>query len=193
MCKFTGIFVFAVTTCDKFLYAVKNVGAEAGSVQNPTGFYKGNIMNFERSKFNSLLKKIASKHWEPLKRKVVTYLKEVLWIDFELLQDLLGPKGQKIYDNLDWFKGDDVLRLPTAMSGTNRLERAVSPECNEIVSSKRNLKNKCKNLERQLLQRLQLCRRRLDKVEIIFYSVSDEQQKERFLGKRRHPRKKWSY
>ena len=62
MCKFTGIFVSAVTTCDKFLCAVKivkNVGAEAGSVQNPTGFYKGNIMNFERSKFNSLLKKIA--------------------------------------------------------------------------------------------------------------------------------------
>ena len=182
-----------MTTCDKFLCTVKNVGAEAGSVQNPTGFYKGNIMNFERSKFNSLLKKIASKHWEPFKRKVVTYLKEVLWIDFELLQDLLGPKGQKIYENLDWFEGDDVLRLRTAMSGTNRLERAESLECNEIVASKRNLKNKCKNLERQPLQRLQLCRRRLDKVEIIFYSVSDEQQKERFLGKRRHPRKKWSY
>ena len=31
----------AVTTGDKFLCAVKNVGAEAGSVQNPTGFYKG--------------------------------------------------------------------------------------------------------------------------------------------------------
>ena len=58
--------------------------------------------------------------WEPLKRKVVTYSKEVLWIDFELEQDLLGPKGQKIYDNLDWFEGDDVLRLRTAMSGTNR-------------------------------------------------------------------------
>ena len=35
---------------------------------------------------------------------------------------------------------------------------AVSPECKEIVASKRNLKNKCKNLERQPLQRLQLCR-----------------------------------
>ena len=162
------IFVFAVTTCDKFLCAVKNVGAEAGSVQNPTGFYKGNIMNLERSKFNSVLKKIASKHWEPLKRKVVTYSKEVLWIDFELVQDLLGPKSQKIYDNLDWFEGDDVLQLRTAMSGTNRLKRAVSPECNENVSSKKNLKNKCKNLERQPLQRLQICRRRLDKVEIIF-------------------------
>ena len=168
MCKFTVIFVFAVTTCDKFLCAVKNVGAEASSVQNPTGFYKGNIMNLERSKFNSVLKKIASKHWEPLKRKVVTYSKEVLWIDFEVVQDLLGPKGQKIYDNLDWFEGDDVLRLGTAMSGTNRLKRAVSPECNENVSSKKNLKNKCKNLERQPLQRQQICRRRLDKVEIIF-------------------------
>ena len=149
MCKFTGISVSAVTTCDKFLWAVKNVGAEAGSVQNPPGFYKGNIMNFERSKLNSLLKKIASKHWEPLKRQVVTYSKEVLWIDFELVQDLLGPKGQKINDNLDWFEGDDVLRLRTAMFGKNRLERAVSPECNEIVSSKRILKNECKNLERQ--------------------------------------------
>ena len=57
--QFTGIFVSAVTTCDKFLCVVKNVGAEAGSVQNPTGFYKGNIMNFERSKLNSLLKKMA--------------------------------------------------------------------------------------------------------------------------------------
>ena len=136
MCKFTGIFVSAVTTSDKFLWALKNVGDEAGSVQNPTGFYKGNIMNFERSKFNSLLKEIAFKHWEPLKRKVVTYSKEVSWIVFELVQDLLGPKGQKIYDNLDWFEGDDVLRLRTAMSGTNRLERAVSPECKEIVASK---------------------------------------------------------
>ena len=84
------------------------------------------------------------------------------------MQDGLGPEDQKIYDNFDWFEGDDVLRLRTGVSGINRLERAVSPECNEIVASKRNLKNKCKNLERQPLQRLQLCRRRLDKVEIIF-------------------------
>ena len=193
MCKFTGIFVFAVTTCDKFLCAVKNVGAEASSVQNPTGFYKGNMMNLERSKFNSVLKKIASKHWEPLKRKVVTYSEEVLWIDFELVQDLLGPKGQKIYDNLDWFEGDDVLRLRTAMSGTNRLERAVSPECNEIVSSKRNLKNKCKNLERQPLQRLQLCRRRLHKVEIIFLQCIWWTTERTIPRKRRHPRKRWRY
>ena len=151
MCKFTGIFASVVTTCDQFLCTVKNVGAEAGSAQNPTGFYKGNIMNFEQSKFNLLC-----------------YSKEVLWIDFELVQDGLGPKGQKTYDNFDWFEGDDVLRLRTAVSGMNRLERAVGPECNEIVASKRNLKNNCKNLERQPLQRLQLCRRRLDKVEIIF-------------------------
>ena len=193
MCKFTGIFVSAVTTCGKFLCAVKNVGAEVGSVQNPTGFYKGNIMNFERSKFNSLLKKIASKHWEPLKRKVVTYSKEVLWIDFELVQDLLGPKGQTIYDNLDWFEGDDVLRLRTTMSGTNRLERAVSLECNDIVSSKRNVKNKCKNLERQPLQRLQLCRRRLHKVEIIFLQCIWWTTERTIPRKRRHPRKRWSY
>ena len=51
---------------------------------------------------------------------MVTYSKEVLWIDFELVQDLLGPKGQKIYDHLDWFEGEDVLRLRTAMSGTNQ-------------------------------------------------------------------------
>ena len=85
---------------------------------------------------------------------MVTYSKEVLWIDFELVPDLLGPKGQKIYDNLDLFECDDVLRLRTAMSGTNQLERAVSAECNEIDASKRNLKNKWKNLERQPLQRL---------------------------------------
>ena len=179
MCKFTGIIVSAVTTCDKFLCAVINVGADAGSVQNPTGFYKGNIMNFERSKLNSLLKKIASK--------------EVLWIDFELVQDLLGPKGQKIYDNLDGLEGDNVLRLRTAMSGTNRLERAESPECNEIVSSKRNLKNKCKNLERQPLQRVQLCRRRLDKVEIIFLQCIWWIAERTIPRKTRHPHKRWSH
>ena len=135
MCKFTGIFASAVTTCDQFLCAVKNVGTEAGSAQTPTGFYKRNIMNFERSKFNLLF--YSSK--------------EVLRIDFELVQDGLGPKGQKIYDNFDWFEGDDVLRLRTAVSGMNRLERSVSPECNEIAATKRNLKNKCKNLERQPL------------------------------------------
>ena len=156
-------------------------------------FTREKIMNFERSKFNSLLKKIASKHWEPLKRKVVTYSKEVLWIDFELVQDLLGPKGQKIYDNLDWFEGDDLLRLRTAMCGTNRLERAVSPECNEIVSSERNLKNKCKNLERQPLQRLPLCRRRLDKVEIIFLQCIWWTTERTIPRKRRHPCKRWSY
>ena len=32
------------------------------------------------------------------------------------------------------------------MSGT-KLERAVSPECNENVASKRNLKNECKKPE----------------------------------------------
>ena len=52
-------------------------------------------------------------------------------------------------------------------SGT-KLERAVSPECNENVVSKRNLKNESKKLERQPLKKLQVCRRRIEKVEIIF-------------------------
>ena len=31
-----------------------------------------------------------------------------------VVQDWLGPEGQKIYDSLDWFEGaDDVLRLQT--------------------------------------------------------------------------------
>ena len=146
MCKFSGIFVSAVP------------------VQNPAGFYKGNIMNVERSNFNSLVKKIVSKHWQPLKRNVVPSSKEVLWVDFEQKKMFSGTslarsEGQKV---LYWFEGDDVLRLRSAMSGT-KLERAVSPECNEIVASKRNLKNECKNLERHTLQRLQLCTRRLDK------------------------------
>ena len=52
------------------------------------------------------------------------------------------------------------------MSGT-KLERAVSPECNENVASERNLKNECKKLERQPLNRM--------------HGVCDKQRKEQFL------------
>ena len=45
------------------------------------------------------------------------------------------------------------------MPGT-KLERVASPECNENVASKRNLKNECKNPERQVVK---LCRRKSDK------------------------------
>ena len=74
-----------------------------------------------------------------------------------LVHDWLGPESQKIYDSLDWFEGaDDVLRLQTEVrdeigeSGKSRME--------ENVASKRSLKNECKKLERQPLQKLQLCR-----------------------------------
>ena len=120
------------------------------------------------------VKKIASKHWESFKRNVATSSKEVLWIDFERKE------------NVFWYKIGSVLKVKRSttayrlfervrtmyydyklMSGT-KMDRAVSPECNENISSKRNLKNECKKLERQPLKRLQLCRRRLEKVEIIF-------------------------
>ena len=50
MCKFTGIFVSAVTACDKFLccYYETCLCRKAGSVQNPEGFQNENSMNFKR-------------------------------------------------------------------------------------------------------------------------------------------------
>ena len=117
-----------------------------------------------------VVKKIASKHWEPLKRNVLISWKEVLWIGFKrrklycgiLVHDWLGPESQKIYDSLDLFEGaDNVLPLQTEVR--DEVGERVSPECNENVASKRNLKNECKKLERHPLQKLQLCRWRLDK------------------------------
>jgi len=51
-----------------------------------------------------------------------------------LVQDWLGPEGQKIYDSLDWAKDEDVNKYK--LMWTN-LEGAVSAECNEIVASKK--------------------------------------------------------
>ena len=51
-----------------------------------------------------------------------------------LVQDWLGPEGQKIYDSLDWFEGEDVNDYDLMLT---KLERAVSPECIEIVASKK--------------------------------------------------------
>ena len=51
-----------------------------------------------------------------------------------LVQDWLGPEGQMIYDSLDWFEGEDVHDYDLMWT---KLERAVSPECNEIVASKK--------------------------------------------------------
>ena len=51
-----------------------------------------------------------------------------------LVQDWLGPEGQKIYDSLDWFEGEDVNDYDLMWT---KLERPVSPESNEIVASKK--------------------------------------------------------
>ena len=51
-----------------------------------------------------------------------------------LVQDRLGPEGQKIYESLDWAEGEDANDYELMWT---KLERAVSPECNEIVASKK--------------------------------------------------------
>ena len=51
-----------------------------------------------------------------------------------LVQDWHGPEGQKIYDSLDWAEGEDVNNYKLMW---NKLEGAVSAECNEIVASKK--------------------------------------------------------
>ena len=51
-----------------------------------------------------------------------------------LVQDWLGPEGQKIYDSLDWGKVEDVNNYELTRS---KLEGAVNAECNEIVASKK--------------------------------------------------------
>ena len=51
-----------------------------------------------------------------------------------LVQDWLGPEGQKIYDSLDWSEDEDVNDYDLM---STKLERAVSPECNEIVAAKK--------------------------------------------------------
>ena len=120
------------------------------------------------------VKKIASKHWESLERDVVISSKEVLWIDFQrkanafwnkigsVLKVKRSTTAYRLFERVRTMYYHHKLMLGTKM------ERAVSPECNENASSKRNLKNECKKLERQPLKRLQLCRRGLEKVEIIF-------------------------
>ena len=83
----------------------------------------------------------------------------------------------------------------TNWSSGTKLERAVSPECNQNVDSKRNFKNEGKKLERQPLQRLQLCRWRLDKRhgKIIFLRWICWTTKRTIPRKRKHFRKRWSY
>ena len=61
-----------------------------------------------------------------------------------LVQDWLGPEGQKIYDSLDWFERVRTMYYNYKLMSGTKLERVVSPECKENVASKRNLKNECK-------------------------------------------------
>ena len=123
---FTGSFVSAMITCDKFLccYYETCRCRKLAQFRTQLGFIaKTAWIELQTTKFRfRVVKKMASKHWEPLKRNVLISSKEVLWISFKrrklysgiLVHDCFGPESQKIYDSLDWFEGaDNVLRLQT--------------------------------------------------------------------------------
>lgn len=64
-----------------------------------------------------------------------------------LVQAWLGTVGQKIYDRFNWPEGKDVNNYELMWT---KPERAISPECSDIVASKK-FKNRYKNLESRLL------------------------------------------
>ena len=78
---------------------------------NP-GFFTGNIMNFERPKFNAQ----QENHLEALKafKKICRHIFKGSLVNISdkrkciLVQDWLGTEGKKIYDSLDWADGEDV-------------------------------------------------------------------------------------
>ena len=112
--------------------------AEGASAENPAAHFSGNIMNFERPKFNArqenrlkALKAFKKKCGFIFKGSLVNKSEERKCI---LVQDWLGPEGQKIYDSLDWGKSEDVNNNELMWT---KLEGAVSAECNEIVASKK--------------------------------------------------------
>ena len=112
--------------------------AEGAPVQNPAAHFSGNIMNFERPKFNArqenrleALKVFKKKCGYIFKGSLVNISEERKCI---LVQDWLRPEGQKIYDSLDWGKDEDVNNYELMWT---KLEGAVSAECNEILSSKK--------------------------------------------------------
>lgn len=96
-------------------------------------------MNFERPKFNARQENRlqALKVWWKkkcgyiFKGSLVNISEERKCI---LVQDWLGPEGQKIYDSLDWGEGEEVNNDEPMWT---KLEGAVSAECNEIVTSKK--------------------------------------------------------
>ena len=86
--------------------------AEGAPAQNPAAHFFGNIVNFEQPKFNArqenrleALKAFKKKCGYIFKRSLVNISEERKCI---LVQDWLGPEGQKIYDSLDWGEGDGV-------------------------------------------------------------------------------------
>ena len=119
---------------------VKHDGAEVAAAvpARNAGVFTGNIMNFERPKFNPRLEN-PMEAIRAFKKKCDNIFKGSLLNNLNerkciLVQDWLEPEGQRIYDSLDWFEGEvindyDLMRT--------KLERAVSPECNEIVASKK--------------------------------------------------------
>ena len=170
-------------------------GAEAAAPaqdQNQ-GFFTGNIMNFERPKFDfrqenrlEALKAFKKKCGYIFKGSLVNILNERKCI---LVQDWLGPEGQKIYDSLDWFEGEDVNDYDLMWT---KLERAVSPECNEIVASKKFKERVQKPGETitafvtDLLLLVKDCNYVDEDRQVrdqFFYGVSDEELKKRLLEK----------
>ena len=145
---------------------MKHVGAEAGPVQNSAGFHNENIVNFKRPDIDSGRQENRLKALRIFKNKCGYIFKGSLCESISnerknlLVQDWLGTEGQKIYDSLDWFERVRTMCYDYNLMPRTTLERVVSPECNENVASKRNLKNECKNPERQLVK---LCRRKSDK------------------------------
>ena len=109
-----------------------------GPAPNPAAHFSGNIMNFERPKFNArqencleALKAFKKKCGYIFKGSLVNISQERKCI---LVQDWLGPEGEKIYDSLDWGEAEDVNDYELMWT---KLEGAVSAECNEIVASKK--------------------------------------------------------
>ena len=113
-------------------------GANEGAPAQAQGNFTGNIMNFERPKFDSkqenrleALKAFKKKCGYIFRGSLINMSAERKCI---LVQDWLGEEGQKIYDSLDWQEGEDVNDYDLMWT---KLETAVRPECNEIVASKK--------------------------------------------------------
>ncbi len=105
------------------------------------GHFTGHIMNFERPKLTNARQENRLEALKTFKKKLLCgyiFKGSLVNISYErkciLVQDWLGTEGQKIYDSLDRAEGEDVNDYELMWT---KLEGAVSPECNEIVASKK--------------------------------------------------------